>query len=127
MILFKAMDSLVSLHKVEGPRRHLFQSPTQTTPTNLKSKWRQKSSLSLIFIYAGTYCCCVEAYPKAIMAEAKTLKIARLVALAHIVVGILLLIFGIVDRVEGYFWTGEGCFGIWCGIWVRLLSLNNIV
>ena len=52
------------------------------------------------------------------MAEAKTLKIARLVALAHIVVGILLLIFGIVDRVEGYFWTGEGCFGVWCGIWV---------
>ena len=69
----------------------------------------------------------MEAYTKAIMAEAKTLKIARLVALAHIVVGILLLIFGIVDRVEGYFWTGEGCFGIWCGIWVRLLSLNNIV
>jgi len=62
--------------------------------------------------------------PKAIMAEAKTLKIARLVALAHIVVGILLFIFGIVDRVEGYFWTGEGCFGIWCGIWVRLLHLN---
>ena len=55
------------------------------------------------------------------MATAKTLKIARLVALAHIVVGILLLIFGIVDRVEGYFWTAKGCFGIWCGIWVRLL------
>ena len=58
------------------------------------------------------------------MAEAKTLKIARLLALAHIVVGSLLFIFGIVDRVEGYFWTGKGCFGIWCGIWVRLLLLN---
>lgn len=56
------------------------------------------------------------------MAEARTLKIARLVALGHIVVGILLFIFGIVDRVEGYFWTGEGCFGIWCGIWVRILN-----
>ena len=59
------------------------------------------------------------------MAEAKTLKIARIVALVHIVAGFLLLIFGIVDRVEGYFWTGEGCFGIWCGIWVILLSRSN--
>lgn len=60
------------------------------------------------------------------MATAKTLKIARLVALAHIVVGILLLIFGIVDRVEGYFWTGEGCFGIWCGIWMIITGSVGI-
>jgi len=59
------------------------------------------------------------------MAVAKTLKIARLAALAHIVVGVLLLIFGIADRIEGYFWTGKECFGIWCGIWViRLVSLT---
>lgn len=54
------------------------------------------------------------------------MKIARLVALAHIVVGILLLIFGIVDRVEGYFWTGEGCFGIWCGIWMIITGSVGI-
>ena len=58
---------------------------------------------------------------------AKTLKIARLVALAHIVVGVLLFIFGIADRVHGYFWTGEGCFGIWCGVWVGCLRSNIIL
>ena len=57
------------------------------------------------------------------------LKIARLVALAHVIVGVLLFIFGIVDRVEGYFWTGEGCFGIWCGVWVSFirLTLSHII
>lgn len=54
---------------------------------------------------------------------ATTLKMARLLALGHIVVGVLLFIFGIVDRVHGYFWSGEGCFGIWCGIWVRRIKL----
>ena len=34
---------------------------------------------------------------------AKALKMARLLALAHIIVGVLLFIFGIVDRVHGYF------------------------
>ena len=53
------------------------------------------------------------------MVDVKDLKSARLSAIGHIVVGILLMVFGIVDRVEGYFWTGEGCFGIWCGVWVR--------
>ncbi|KAL9960977.1 hypothetical protein ACROYT_G029849 [Oculina patagonica] len=60
------------------------------------------------------------------MAEAQTLKIARLVALAHIIVGVLLFIFGIVDRVEGYFWTGEGCFGIWCGVWMIITGSLGI-
>ena len=32
---------------------------------------------------------------------AKALKMARLLALAHIIVGVLLFIFGIVDRVHG--------------------------
>ena len=53
------------------------------------------------------------------MVDVKDLKSARLIAIGHIVVGILLMVFGVVDRVEGYFWTGEGCFGIWCGVWVR--------
>lgn len=52
------------------------------------------------------------------MVDVKDLKSARLIAIGHIVVGILLIVFGIVDRVEGYFWTGEGCFGIWCGVWM---------
>lgn len=47
-----------------------------------------------------------------------TLKYARFIALAHIIVGVLLFVFGIIDRLHGYFWTGYGCFGIWCGAWV---------
>lgn len=60
------------------------------------------------------------------MVGVKDLKAARLIAIAHIVVGILLVIFGIVDRVEGYFWTGEGCFGIWCGVWMILTGSLGI-
>ena len=55
---------------------------------------------------------------------AKYLKYTRLIALAHIIGGALLLIFGIVDRAHGYFWSGEGCFGIWCGIWVGFLKFE---
>ncbi|XP_073250874.1 membrane-spanning 4-domains subfamily A member 8-like [Porites lutea] len=47
-----------------------------------------------------------------------TLKYARFIALAHIIVGVLLFVFGIIDRLHGYFWTGYGCFGIWCGAWM---------
>jgi len=48
-------------------------------------------------------------------------KMARLLALAHIVVGILLICFGIADRLVEYHysWTGELYqFGIWIGLWV---------
>ena len=58
------------------------------------------------------------------MVDARVLKTARLVAIGHIGVGILLVLFGIVDRVEGYFWTGDGCFGIWCGVWVSMYSIQ---
>ena len=46
-------------------------------------------------------------------------KMARVLAFVHILVGILLIVFGIADRVVEYyydldcFWTSEGYFGIW--------------
>ena len=45
---------------------------------------------------------------------------ARLLAIAHIVVGTLLICFGIADRLVQYYdaWTGYGFFGVWIGIWV---------
>ena len=49
---------------------------------------------------------------------AKVVKNARQLAIAHIIVGFLLICFGIADRVVEfrYSWTGEVCFGIWIGI-----------
>ena len=49
---------------------------------------------------------------------------ARFLAIFHIVVGSLLIIFGIADSVttindsNEYFWTGYGFFGVWIGTWV---------
>ena len=49
---------------------------------------------------------------------------ARFLAIAHIVVGFLLLIFGIADGVTSIrgnnyeFWTGDIFFGVWIGAWV---------
>ena len=43
---------------------------------------------------------------------------ARILAIVHIIVGFLLICFGIADRAVEYFWTGYGCYGIWIGVWV---------
>ena len=47
-------------------------------------------------------------------------RMARLLALIHIAVGVLLICFGIADRVVEFYynWTGYGYFGIWIGVWV---------
>ena len=54
------------------------------------------------------------------MAEnsAKVANMARNLAIVHIIVGFLLICFGIADRVVECFWTGYGGYGIWMGIWV---------
>lgn len=49
---------------------------------------------------------------------------ARILALVHIIVGFLLICFGIADRAVEYFWTGYGGYGIWMGIWVSKGSLK---
>ena len=43
---------------------------------------------------------------------------ARILSMMHIIVGSLLICFGIADRVVGYFYTGYIGFGIWIGVWV---------
>ena len=52
-------------------------------------------------------------------------KMARFLAIAHIIVGFLLIIFGIADGVTSFlysnFWTGHIFFGIWIGVWVSCL------
>lgn len=45
-------------------------------------------------------------------------NMARILAIVHIIVGFLLICFGIADRAVEYFWTGYGCYGIWTGVWV---------
>ncbi|XP_068734978.1 uncharacterized protein [Montipora capricornis] len=53
----------------------------------------------------------------------KAVAIARFLAIVHIVVGSLLIIFGIADSVatingsNDYFWTGYGVFGVWIDPW----------
>ena len=55
-----------------------------------------------------------------------TLKTARNLAVAHIIVGILLICFGISDGTmfeiyEDYkFWTGSIFWWVWIGVWVSI-------
>ena len=57
--------------------------------------------------------------------SAKATQVARILAIVHIIVGLLLLCFGIADLLVGYFWTGYGCFGIWIGVWVSLSACSR--
>ena len=56
---------------------------------------------------------------------------ARVLAIFHIVVGALLIIFGIADGVtsvlgdEYMFIAGYGFYGVWIGTWVSILCRNN--
>ena len=50
--------------------------------------------------------------------SAKVANMARILAIVHIIVGFLLVCFGIADLVVEYFFTGYGCYGIWIGFWV---------
>ena len=48
----------------------------------------------------------------------KVANMARILAIVHIIVGFLLICFGIADRAVEYFWTGYASYGIWIGVWV---------
>ncbi|XP_078382680.1 uncharacterized protein LOC144665322 isoform X2 [Oculina patagonica] len=50
----------------------------------------------------------------------RVINMARILAIVHIVVGFLLICFGIAERAVEYFWTGYGGFGIWIGIWAGI-------
>ena len=54
------------------------------------------------------------------MAEnsAKAAKMARFLAITQILIGFLLLCFGIADRLVPGGMIGHGYFGVWIGIWV---------
>ena len=59
-------------------------------------------------------------------------KMARFLAIMQIITGVLLIGFGIADRlVKGrgfytyYDWTGYIYFGVWIGIWVSRSSLHQ--
>ncbi|KAL9961760.1 hypothetical protein ACROYT_G030774 [Oculina patagonica] len=54
------------------------------------------------------------------MAEnsAKAASMARVLAIVHIIVGFLLLCFGIADAAVGYFVIGDFCLGIFYGVWM---------
>ncbi|XP_068737649.1 uncharacterized protein [Montipora capricornis] len=62
----------------------------------------------------------------------KAVAMARFLAIVHIVVGSLLIIFGIADSVTTindrnyYFWTGYGFFGIWIGPWMCVAGALGI-
>ena len=50
--------------------------------------------------------------------SATVAKMARLLAITQILIGILLFSFGIVDRCVPGGFTGYVYFGVWIGIWV---------
>ena len=52
------------------------------------------------------------------------LKFARVIAVAHIIVGVFLFVLGLTDRLHGDSWTGKLGFGIWIGLWVGILFLS---
>ena len=59
-------------------------------------------------------------------------KMARFLAIMQIITRVLLIGFGIADRLvkgRGYYyyynWTGYVYFGIWIGIWVSKFSLHE--
>ncbi|KAL9976303.1 hypothetical protein ACROYT_G013587 [Oculina patagonica] len=56
----------------------------------------------------------------------KIINTARILAIAHIIVGFLVVSFGIADRVVEYFWTGNGCHGIWMGVWMCVTGILGI-
>ncbi|KAL9961015.1 hypothetical protein ACROYT_G029894 [Oculina patagonica] len=49
--------------------------------------------------------------------SAKVVNKARELAITHILVGLLLVIFGIADRFTDS-WKGDKYFGIWIGVWM---------
>ena len=54
----------------------------------------------------------------------KAAKIARVLAILHIIVGFLIICFDTADRFfVGSFWTTYGYFGIWIGVWVSVSGL----
>ena len=60
-----------------------------------------------------------------------TVSMVRVLAIFHIVVGALLIIFGIADGVTSFtidsdrFWTGRIFFGVWIGTWVSFSIVIN--
>ena len=62
------------------------------------------------------------------MAEnsAKVAKMARILAILHIIVGFLLILCGIADRVVGYFYTGYGYYGIWTGFLMSRVCVYSL-
>ena len=53
-----------------------------------------------------------------LMMASEVFTMARSLAIVHIIIGLLLVCFGIADRVVDYGWTGRYGFGIWIGLWV---------
>lgn len=54
----------------------------------------------------------------------KTITKARALAVCHVIVGFLLVCFGVADYVAGT-WTGIIGMGIWTGIWVSRISNSS--
>ena len=52
---------------------------------------------------------------------AQAASVGRFLAITQLIVGFVLVCFGIADYVIEYLWTGYGCFGIWIGIWVSFV------
>ncbi|XP_078382695.1 uncharacterized protein LOC144665333 [Oculina patagonica] len=50
--------------------------------------------------------------------SSKAANMARVLSIVHIIVGFLLVVFGIADAAVAYFWTGYVGFGIWIGVWM---------
>ena len=45
-------------------------------------------------------------------------SVGRFLAIEHLLLGFILVCFGIADYVIPDYFTGNLCFGIWTGVWV---------
>ena len=59
--------------------------------------------------------------------SAKAAQMARILAIVHIIVGFLLICFGIAERLVDYFFTGDIGFGIWIGFWVSCACVFSLL
>ena len=59
----------------------------------------------------------------------KLANMVRVLAIVHIIVGILLIFFGIADRLFQYSksWTGSVYFGVWIGVWVSINICKYVI
>ncbi|XP_078356699.1 uncharacterized protein LOC144641549 isoform X1 [Oculina patagonica] len=75
----------------------------------------------------GLIICIARAGSKHCSRMADNLATMRKLAIAHIIIGLLLIPSGVADRFVGIMWTGDSYVGIWIGAWMCATGTIGIV